>query len=715
MFALPAVLLLIILTSSAIAKKPVTLEVAAAGGSSPVSTIWSPDGERLVWRERGTLRLYELAARKERELLSIRTLEDVAATPPPANAFSWVNRGVREQEVQWFPSGKQLLLRAKGDLFVVETADGKWRQLTKTKVEEGDPKVSPDGRRISYRIDHDLYVHEVENGKITRLTHGGTATLRNGEPDWVYPEELALSTAYWWSPDSRRIAYLQFDLSPEMIYPHGDLTGLRPVAEPQRYPQAGTPNPNVRLGVVAAGGGKTKWLETGAGPESLTARVTWLPDGNTIAVHLLTRVQDRLDLVAVDAGGGKPRTILSETAKTWVNLRDDFQFLSGGRLLLGAEPDGWRHLFLRTDAAGGRGKQLTRGEWEVTALECVDEKGSQAFYTATAAAPTQRRLYRVGFDGGVPVEVTKEAGTHDITMSPGCTHYVDRHSSLTQPERRSLHTSSGDVVAVFAERSSTPEEYELSTPQLLRFRGSDGTLFDARLTRPAGFDPSRKYPAVVMVYGGPHSQTVRDQWRGTDWDQVLANRGFVVWQMDNRGAAGRGHVFESPLYRRFGARELSDQLEGVRHLISMGFVDAQRIGIYGWSYGGFMTLYAMLHSPDTFRAGVSGAPVTDWRNYDTIYTERYLGLPSQNEDGYKNSSPLHFADQLKGRLMLAHNFEDDNVLFQHSLRMMAALQEAGKHFDVLLYPQKAHGVTGKTLRLHMLQGMTDFFERHLKR
>jgi len=278
-----------------------------------------------------------------------------------------------------------------------------------------------------------------------------------------------------------------------------------------------------------------------------------------------------------------------------------------------------------------------------------------------------------------------------------------------------LHSAAGGELSVVAERNrSVQDEYELAAVELIQFKGSDGTVFDARLTRPIGFEASRKYPAVVMVYGGPHSQSVRDAWRGADWDQALAHRGFVVWQMDNRGSAGRGHLWEAPLYRRFGQRELADQLEGVRHLISLGFVDPARIGAFGWSYGGFMTLYSMLHSPETFRAGVAGAPVTDWRNYDTIYTERYLGLPSENEEGYKQSSPVHYADKLKGSLLLVHNFEDDNVLFQHTLRMMEAFQKTGKQFDLLLYPQKTHAVTGSSMRRHMLEAMTSFFERKLK-
>jgi dipeptidyl-peptidase-4 len=298
-----------------------------------------------------------------------------------------------------------------------------------------------------------------------------------------------------------------------------------------------------------------------------------------------------------------------------------------------------------------------------------------------------------------------------VSVAPGCSQWIDIFSSLSSPPRIELSGSSGSVP--FKAPSAHALDYQLSPPEHSNFTGADGTRYYARLTKPVGFQAGRKYPAVVMVYGGPHAQRVRDQWRGADLDQALAANGFVVWEIDGRGTAGRGHVFETPLYRRFGKQELADQLEGVKHLLSLGFVDPQRVGIHGWSYGGFMTLTAMFNAGDVFRAGIAGAPVTDWRNYDTVYTERYLGLPSENEEGYRASSPLFAAGNLKGKLMIIHNFEDDNVLFQQSLRMADALQKAGKQFEFQLYPQKTHHVFGG-VRAQMYETMVDFFVRTLQ-
>jgi dipeptidyl-peptidase-4 len=359
-------------------------------------------------------------------------------------------------------------------------------------------------------------------------------------------------------------------------------------------------------------------------------------------------------------------------------------------------------------------KQLTRGEWLVDRLAGVDEQARLIYYLSTEESPLERHLYRVDFSGKRREKLTREPGVHSISMSPGAGYYIDTFSSFTEPPSRKVHRSDGSEWAVLREADrKIADEYELLPAEIVQVRAPDGTLLYGRLIKPAGFDRTRKYPAVVMVYGGPQSQSVQNRWAGLSFDQALAHRGFVVWQLDNRGSSGRGHAWEARLYRRLGKQELEDQETGVKHLLSLGFVDPKRVGIHGWSYGGFMTLYALLNAPDLFRAGVAGAPVTDWRLYDTIYTERYLGLPDENEEGYRLSSPLNQAANLKAKLLIAHNFSDDNVLFQNTFRMMDALTKAGNQFELRLYPQKAHGVTGPE-RKHMLEAITAFFEENLR-
>ena len=696
-------------------KKPVTLDVlnAQVAFTELTGMEWSPDGTKFAWVDGGRVKSYDVGARAEKVVAELKGMEGAAAVVTVPEAFQWQNRRVKEKTLQWSSDGAQLLLKVKGDLFLVDAATGEWRQLTKSREEEMDPKLSPDGKRVAYRLARNLFVQDVASGKQTRVTTDGSYTRLNGELDWVYPEELDLGTAYWWSPDSKRLAYLQFDVSEVGLYPHGELLKVHPVSEPERYPQAGTANSVVRLGVVDAGGGKTRWLDTGAAKEDLLARVAWMPDGVTLLVHRLSRTQKKLWLTEVVAGGGAPRTVIEESDDAWINLADDLRVLEGGkRLLWSSERSGFRHLYLY-GIDGKQQAQLTSGDWEVSSVDCVDEKARRVWYTSAEASVVERQLYSVGLDGAGKRRESAAKGTHAASYGAGCANMVDHYSSLREAPRKTVYAG-GEAVKVYGEQFAAKlDEYEILPTELLTFRGSDGVLFHARLLKPAGFDASKKYPALIEVYGGPGAQSVKDQWRGADWDQVLAHKGFVIWQMDNRGSAGRGHAFEKPLLGRFGKVELADQLEGVRHLVSMGFVDAGRVGINGWSYGGYMALQGMLNGGGVFRAGISGAPVTDYRNYDTIYTERYLGMPQENEEGYRASGVVKDAAKLHGKLLLVHNFEDDNVLFQNMLRMMDALQQAGKQYEFLLYPQKAHHVTGTALK-HMRQAMTDFLERALK-
>lgn len=715
-------LILVAALGASAGRKPVTPEAAAEDrtGRAIEDIVWAPDGAALVYRHEKSLHLYTVASRRRQQIVSLAALETRARAPEKPERFSWQNRRVRERPVQWFPDGRRLLVKVKGDLFVCPAGVGECRQLTATAAEEADPKLSPDGRSVSFRRAHDLWVAGVESGRARPLTRDGGATRWNAELDWVYPEELDLATAHWWSPDSRHIAYLQFDVSRQWIYPHADLLPLRAVAEPQRYPKAGAPNADVRLGIVPAAGGKTRWLDAvqgeprGAGGDGshLIARVHWLPDSSAVAVEKLNRIQNRLELrVAPLRGPG--RTLLVEQDPHWVNLADGLTFLpKSRRLLWTSERSGYRHLYLyRMD--GTLEAQLTNGDWEVTEVACTDEDRGIVYFESTEQSPLERHLYQVALDGSGRRRLTTDAGTNSALMAPGCGHYLRSFSSFDEPPRKTLHTNGGEQIdELDPPDRSVPEEYEILPQQVVTLATSDGETLYGRLLRPAGFQPSRKYPAVVLVYGGPHAQNVVNRWFGADLAQALGHAGFVVWQLDNRGTAGRGHSWETRLYRRFGRQELADQLEGMQHLLGMGFVDANRVGIHGWSYGGFMTLYAMLHAPDTFRAGVAGAPVTQWRNYDTIYTERYLGLPEENQEGYRLSSPLDDAARLRGPLLLIHNIQDDNVLFQHTLQMADALERAGKPFEMMIYPQKTHGVTGEAKK-HFYRAVVDFFTRRL--
>lgn len=692
--------------------KPVTLDAVFAYRPDALpAMIWNPEGDRLLLVEGKALRLLDAATGQTTELATLADIETKAIKPRPGQQpFGWQNRRVAAARPEWSADARRLLFVQGGDLFLLDVPSRQWTQLTATPEAEEDAHLSPDGRAVGFRRGPDLYVAEVASRRERRLTRDGSETLWNGKLDWVYPEELDLGRAWWWSPDSRSIAYLQFDVSVETVHPHVDGAAVQAVFEPQRFPKAGTPNANVRLGVMAARGGRTRWMDLGPTTGTLIARVQWLPGGGKLAVQRLSRVQDRLELLTAEAGTGRVERLVEEKDAAWVNLHDALSFFPDGRFLWASERSGYRHLYLY--AAGGQmERQLTSGDWEVSGVEGMD--GKYVYFTGTRESPLERHLYRVPLAGGAVERLTKEAGTHAIAMAPRTSFFVDTHSNLETPAARTLHRADGSRVAVLREANrQVLREYALLPVEPVRFR-ANGNDFYGQVIKPAGFTAGRKYPAIVMVYGGPHAQTVRNAWAGLNWEQALAARGFVVWRMDNRGAGGRGHGWETPLHRQLGKTELADQLAGVEYLVRQGFVDEKRVGIYGWSYGGYMTLYALANAPETFAAGIAGAPVTDWRLYDTIYTERYMGLPAQNEEGYRQSSAVTHAAKIRGQLLLVHNFQDDNVLFQNAQHMMEALQKANHQFEVMFYQQKSHGVVGPARR-HLLETTTRFFERTLR-
>jgi dipeptidyl-peptidase 4 len=468
------------------------------------------------------------------------------------------------------------------------------------------------------------------------------------------------------------------------------------------------------VGIVSASGGATKWMNVGETSNTLLARVAWLPDSSSIAIERLTRVQDGLDLLFCDPASGSARTVIHEQSKTWINMADNLYFLkSRPEFLWTSERSGFRHIY-RYSYNGELLGQLTKGDWEVLTVAAVNEEKRRVYYTSSQASPLESQLYSVGFDGSDAKPATNDPGTHLIHANPNGTYYVDSFSSMKRPVETVLRSAAGEQVAVLRAADLKPlDEYDVLPAEIVQVKAPDGTILYARLIKPAGFQARSKYPAIVDVYGGPGAQTIHDMWYGVGFEQVLAHRGYVVWQLDNRGSNGRGHAFEEPIYRELGKQEVADQRLGVEHLIQMGFVDPNRIGITGWSYGGYMTIHSMLLAPDVFKVGVAGAPVTDWHNYDTIYTERYMGLPEENKKGYDASSNVDNAALLKGRLLIVHNFEDDNVLFQNTMQVVNALEHANKQYFLQLYPFKSHGVSG-ALRKPMYEAMAQFFDDHLK-
>lgn len=700
----------------------------ALSGDLPTRLEWHPDAKRLSFlRKAGEgANLHALDVTSGRETL---LLEGARLKAPGGD------KTLPLSTASWLRDGRTLLVPALGDIYTVDLRSGAVKALVQTPEKEEYAEASPDGRRVAFVRGSDLFVVELATGVETRLTQGGSDTLLNGKLDWVYEEELASRSgqAFTWSPDSKALAYLQLDQSRVPRFPIVDFVPVQNDVEWQRYPKAGAPNSIVRLGVVGLD------QDGRPGPERLVAfepddvyvlpQLGFTPDSRAVAFQHLNRAQDQLELrllpvpAAPSDALGAPRTVLSERSKAWVNSFGPPIFLRDGRRFLWlSERDGFAHLYL-CDLAGAC-RAVTQGPWMVDGRVSfagsgpglvLDERSGFVYFTATEKDPRERHLYRTRLDGTGRTRLTREDGTHRTLVSPDGRFYADAWSDVTTPPRAWVASQDG-TRRFELEANTAPEilKYERGDLEWVELRAADGARLYGSLLKPADFDPAKRYPVIVSVYGGPHAQTVTNAWTHVSpRDSLLASRGFLVWKLDNRGMAGRGTAFEFALHRDMGRVELEDQLVGVSHLKSLPFVDPERIGITGWSYGGYMTLYALVNAPAVFKAGVAGAPVTDWKHYDTIYTERYMGTPASNPRGYETSSPLLKADRLQADLLLIHGASDDNVHLANTLSFVAALIKAGKPYALQLHPRQLHGFRPREDRVARDRALVLHFERTL--
>jgi dipeptidyl-peptidase-4 len=665
---------------------------------------------------------------ERRVLISGRQLASMLPENPSAPSQATGLGRHAPADYQWAPDGAALLFQGPNVLVWFELKSKSPRTLVSGKAALADPKISPDGKSVSFVRDHNLWLVNIADGKEQAITRDGVEEIRKGELDWVYPEELDIKTAYWWAPDSSAIAYLEMDERKVAQYPLVDFASFDGEAEMQRYPPAGGANPVVHVFVASMRGGPSKRMDTGSETDQYIPRVNWLPDSKHVAIQRLNRAQTNLDLMIADAATGASRVAVAEKDQYWINVSDDLRFLQDGqRFVWTSERSGFRHIYLY-NLDGKELEQLTKGDWEVSAIDAVDEKAGLIYFTATEKSPMERHLYRVGLDGTGFARITKEAGTHAVNFAPSAgsppgvnvasgastsvSAFTDTYSNTMNPPRQDLVRPDGSRIAVLNENKVVElASYDLSPVEFLEVKTHDGAMLNAWMIKPPNFDPHRKYPVLVYTYGGPHVQVVTNEWgRSTFlWHQLMAQKGYIIFALDNRGSAGCGHLFEEPIHYRLGAQELSDQRDGAAYLKLLPYVDGNRIGIWGWSYGGHMTLHAMFEDWNDFKAGFAGGPVTDWHYYDSIYTERYVGLLPQNEEYYKASSPIDKVKQFRGKLLIAHGTGDDNVHFANTLALINALIEDGKYVEVLPFPGRGHGVSDAPARRLLMERVTRFF------
>lgn len=732
-------------------KKPITIEAFSAEGGltgpTPENLKWSPDSAGFAYilrddsGEHGELWYVNAATGEKKVLVSEAKLGSLA--PPVENI-----KDEREKEritryhvsaYEWSPDSKHLLFDSMGQLWLYTLESGTGVQVTSTPEPAGDPKFSPDGGRLAYLRGHNLYVRRVKGGEARQLTEGNSDPgkrddLLNGEVDWVYAEELDVRSNYFWSPEGNDIAYLQMDESKVPTYPITNYEPVHATVEMEKYPQAGDPNPVVKLGVVSTDGGKTKWIKLADDPDTYIPRFGWVREG-LLWAEVLNRVQDQLDLYFVDSHSGKKHKMLSETApNAWVYVNDDFHVLkSADRFTWQSWRDGNTQIYLysfeKNNPLGSDAKlerQLTKGNFEVlgagerphSGIEGIDEADGVLYVTCDKDDPRQRQLYEVKLDGSGMRRISQEDGTHDSRFAGDAKHYVDHFSALLTRPQMSVCSTGGSCQKFWESRSV--DEYDWITPKFIDFKADDGTPLYGELWMPKDGAVQSKVPLVVYIYGGPADQTVvnvfPDGFRDNELlHQVLTQHGIAVITVDNRGTPGRDRKFQTAVRHQFGAIELKDQLTALEQLYTQyPQLDRSRTAIWGWSNGGSMTLYAMTHS-DAFKAGVSVAPVTDWHYYDSIYTERNNGLPTdKTSTSYADMNLPAAANKLHGALLLVHGTSDDNVHFQNSVQMVDALIKSGKQFRFMVYPGKTHGISGSEDREHLFQMIEEHFERELK-
>jgi dipeptidyl-peptidase 4 len=607
--------------------------------------------------------------------------------------------------------------------------DLKSRQLSPLSKngKQANATFSPDGARVAFTRGNNLFLSNLTEGSEKPITTDGKFNqIIHGSTDWVYEEEFAFVKAFDWSPDGKKVAYYTFDESqvPEynmQVWGENPADRLYPVDYRFKYPKAGQANSQIALSIYDLEKGQTIKVDLGNETDIYIPRIKWTKNPNLLSVKKMNRLQNRLDILHADATTGKTQNVLTEESKTYVDLEftDDLTYLDNGKQFVhSSERSGFKHFYLY-DMSGKLIRQITSGNWEVTDLVGIDEKAQLLYFTSREVSPLEKHLYRVRLDGKSKARLTEKAGTHNINLSPDRKFYLDYHAAADAPLTVSLHRApAGTLVKVLENNEALRNrlaEYAISKKEFFQFNTSGGVALNGWMIKPANFDASKKYPVLMFVYGGPGSQTVTNNWDARDffWYQTLAQKGYLVVSVDNRGTGARGRDFKHATYANLGKLEVQDQIEGARYLGSLPYVDASRIGIWGWSYGGYMTSLCMTVGADYFKTGIAVAPVTSWRFYDTIYTERFLKTPQENPGGYDDNSPLTHADKLKGNYFLIHGTGDDNVHFQNAVVMENALIKAGKQFRSFYYPNRNHSIGGGKTRLHLYTMMTDFVEKNL--
>jgi dipeptidyl-peptidase-4 len=691
----------------------------------------SPDGARVTFlrgREDNQYQLdlweYNMKDKTTRRLVDSKVLV-------PEENLSDAEKARRERartaalkgiiSYSWSPDGKQLLVPLAGNLYLVDLARPDQARLVATG-NVIDPKISPKGKYVSFVRDQNLFVIDLKTGKERQLTTDGKGTVHNGEAEFVAQEEMHQFTGYYWAPDDSALAFRWYDEAQVPVARRFEIYADRTDVVEQRYPAAGDRNAIVGLKIVSPETGVVRDVDLGANKDIYLVRADWSADAKALFFQRQSRDQKTLELISVDAATLAQRPMLTETAKTWTTINDDLRFLDSGKgFIWSSERTGRNHLYLY-DMNGKLQHAISKGEWGFDDLLAVDEKAGKVYVSANKDAVYDKQVYALALNGSTadkPKRVTQADGWHDSSFSRHGEVFVDTWSDPANPPQVSIRRPDGSLIA-WVEKNEVNESHpyykyksDLLPVEFGSMKAKDGQTLYYSVIKPWHFDANKKYPVYLSTYGGPHAQHVQRKWDGAHFDQYMAQQGYVVFRLDNRGSSRRERVFTDAIYRNLGKVEVEDQLTGIDWLGTQSYVDSKRIGVYGWSYGGFMSLRLLSQGSDKIAAGVSGAPVTDWRLYDTHYTEQFMDKPSENEDGYKQSTVFAHVDGLKSKLLLIHGMADDNVLFTNTTKMIDALVNRGVQFELMTYPGAKHGVSSRTAKRHVQTYIDAFFRKNL--
>ncbi|HEX9729297.1 MAG TPA: S9 family peptidase [Gemmatimonadales bacterium] len=690
--------------------------------SDLVAVRWMPQGPYYTATERvGNLQdLYRVDVRSGERTLLVRGADLV---PPgrdvPIAIESYAFSSDAGRLLIFTNSQRVWRQNTKGEYFVWDLAANRLMPASTERGYQMFAKLSPDGRLVGFVRDHNVFVTDLDSGVETQITHDGNENIINGTSDWVYEEELGVRDAFRFSPDGRRIAFWRLDQTAIKPFYLLDETELYPALMPVRYPKAGERNSSVRIGVADIATGATTWMDLGPEGDIYVAAMDFAATADELWLTRLNRHQNRLDLMLADVRSGATRVIMTDADSAWVSAQTPVWFDRGRRFLYLSERDGYSQIFL-FDRDGKPLRKLTTALWDVTTIHGVDERGGRVYFSGVSEGPLGRHLYRIGLDGRNLTRVSQEPGSHGASFDGAFAYYVDTYSRAAAPPTQTLHRADGRVVRTVADNRALRAKVEalgLRAPEFTTVPGADGTDLNAWIIKPPDFDPGRRYPMLMYVYGGPGSQTVLDSWGGTRylWHQLLAQAGYLVVSVDNRGTGQRGRDFKKMTYLNLGVNESADQIAAARYFGSLPYVDESRIGIWGWSYGGYMSSLTTFRGEGMFAAAIAVAPVTDWRLYDTIYTERYMRTPQENATGYDAGAPLTYADRLRGRFLLVHGTGDDNVHAQNTTQLVERLEEANRQFDMRVYPNKTHSIAGETTRVNLYTLLTEWLNANLMR